>query len=130
MYIRFITGEIDDESQREAGVFGIAYRLRDSPDVPDSYRTRLRELIKWFDANLEEPDRFTTSKPPFYRKQSKAISWLKDTAKEHIAKLRQIVAILDSYGIHTEMIQTDRSGYIVYEDAHQIVAEPFSDADF
>jgi hypothetical protein len=130
MYIRFITGEIDEESQREAGVFGMAYRLRDSSYVPESSRTRLRELLRWFTANLEKPDRFTTSKPPYHRKQSKGISWLKDTAKEHIAKLRQIVAILDSYGIHTEMIQTDRPGYIVYEDAHQIVAEPFSDANF
>jgi hypothetical protein len=130
MYIRFITGEIDEKSQRETGVFGMAYRLRDSRDVPDSYRTRFRELLKWFNANLEKPDRFTTSKPPYYRKQSKAISWFKDSAKEHIAKLRQIVALLDSYGIHMEMIQTDRPGYIVYEDAHQIVAEPFSDADF
>jgi hypothetical protein len=28
------------------------------------------------------------------------------------------------------MLKTDRPGYVVYEDGFQIVAEPFSDADF
>ena len=130
MYIRFITGEIDEDSGREAGVFGIAHELRDSAQVTDSDRAKLHELLKWFAANLEEPSRFTTAKPPHYRKQARAISWFKDTAKDPIARLREMIAILDRHDIHIEMIQTDRPGYVVYEDVHQIVAEPFSDADF
>jgi hypothetical protein len=63
MYIPFITGEIDDTSNREAGVFQAAYRL-----------------------------------------------WRHDTLPDY-----------------EQAIQTDRPGYIVYEDAHQLVAEPFSD---
>jgi hypothetical protein len=38
----------------------------------------------WFHENLEKPTRFTTSKPPFYRKKSRAISWFKDSATEHL----------------------------------------------
>ena len=127
MYIRFITGEIDDTSNREAGVFQAAYRLWRHDTLPDYEQARVRELLDWFNANLDKPGRFTTSKPPYYRKKNRAISWFKDTATEHIAKLREIIIILDNHDIHTEMIQTDRPGYIVYEDAHQVVAEPFSD---
>jgi hypothetical protein len=128
MYIRFITAEIDPESLRAAGVLGAAYRLRDNGRVPDHEKAKLRELLKWFDTYLEEPSRFTNSKPPYNARKKKAISWFKDTATDHIAKLREILAILDSHNIHFEMIKTDRPGYIVYEDEHQVVAEPFSDS--
>jgi hypothetical protein len=130
IYVRFITGEIDSESLREAGVFQVAYHLRDKGHLPDHEKARLIELLKWFDNNLMEPTRFTKSKPPFNAKKKKAISWFKDTATEHIANLREIVAILDNHNVHSRMIKTGRPGYIVYEDSHQVVAEPFSDAKF
>jgi hypothetical protein len=84
--------------------------------------------LDWFKANLTIPDKFTNSNPPYYRKKRKAISWFKDTATEHIGKIRQIITILENHNIHAQMIQTDKPGYIVYEDGHQIVAEPFSDS--
>jgi hypothetical protein len=130
MYIRFITGEIHDNSSYELGVFQAAYRLRRTGHLPQYEETRLTELLDWFNANLKKPTRFTTSKPPYYRKQSRGISWFKDTATEHISKLREVVSILSQHDVHTELIQTDRPGYIVYEDNYQIVSEPFSDADF
>jgi hypothetical protein len=128
VYIRFITGEIHAESLREVGVFQAAYRLRDKGHLPDHEKTRLHDLLEWFDANLKEPSKFTNSKPPYYRKKKKAISWFKDTATEHVAKLREILAILDNHDVHFKMIKTDRPGYIVYEDELQVVAEPFSDS--
>jgi hypothetical protein len=76
---------------------------------------------------LEVPTRFTASKPPFYRKKNKAISWFKDTAHEHLARVRELVAILEHHGISVRMLKTNRVGYIVYEDEFQIVAEPFAD---
>lgn len=130
MYIRFITGEIHDDTAFELGVFQAAFRLRRNGSLPEHDDTRLAELLDWFSVNLKKPKRLTTSKPPYYRKQNRAISWFKDSATEHISKLREVVAILGQYDIHTEMIQTDRPGYIVYEDNYQVAAEPFSDSDF
>jgi hypothetical protein len=130
MYIRFITGEIHDDTSHELGVFQAAYRLRRNGRLHEYEETRLTELLDWFEANLTKPTRLTTSKPPHYRKQNRAISWFKDSATEHISKLRELVSILNQNEIHTEMIQTDRPGYIVYEDDYQIAAESFSDADF
>jgi hypothetical protein len=130
MYIRFITGEIHDDTSQELGVFQAASGLRRNARLHEYEETRLTELLDWFNANLTKPTRLTTSKPPYYRKQNRAISWFEDSAAEHISKLRELVSILNQNEIHTEMIQTDRPGYIVYEDEYQIAAESFSDADF
>ena len=111
-------------------MFQAAYQLWRSGTLPDYEQEKLQELLDWFNTNLEKPIRFTASKPPYYRKRNRAISWFKDTATEHIANLREIISLLDHHDVHTEMIQTDRPGYVVYQDAHQIVAEPFSDANF
>jgi hypothetical protein len=126
MFLRFVISEIDDESQRELGIFQAIDRLR-RRGVLSHYEEQQDDSIgKWFDKNLAKPTRFTASKPPFYRKKSKAISWFKDTAHEHIAHVRMLVAILQNHGISVRMLTTDRVGYVVYEDEHQIVAEPFA----
>lgn len=41
--------------------------------------------------------------------------------------MRSLQQILEAHGIRVEIIRTDRPGYIVYEDAYQIAAEPFQD---
>lgn len=38
---------------------------------------------------------------------------------------RELAAILEAHDIRTEMITTERPGYVVYEDTFQVVAEPF-----
>ncbi|MEN0041828.1 MAG: hypothetical protein AAF764_10945 [Pseudomonadota bacterium] len=38
-----------------------------------------------------------------------------------------MAAIVFEYGYPTTLIRTARPGFIVYEDEHQIVAEPFAD---
>lgn len=84
-------------------------------------------IVEWFGEHLKKPTRFTASKPPFYRKKNKAISWFKDSAHEHLARIRELIAILEHHGISVRMLKSNRVGYIVYEDEFQIVAEPFAD---
>jgi hypothetical protein len=38
-----------------------------------------------------------------------------------------MVHILEQHSIYVRMFKTDRPGYIVYRDEHQVVAEPFAD---
>jgi len=72
MFLRFVISEIDDESQRELGIFQAIDRLR-RRGVLSHYEEQQDDSIgKWFDKNLAKPPRFTASKPPFYRKKSKA----------------------------------------------------------
>lgn len=127
MYVRFVVPEIDEDSEQELGVFQAVYRLRDDGRLRSYEEEHLETVRHWFNDNLEKPVRFTASKPPYYRKNKKAISWFKDSAQEHISRVREMVAILENHGIAVQMLKTNRVGYIVYEDEFQIVAEPFSD---
>jgi hypothetical protein len=127
MYLRFTVNEIDDDYGRESGIFVVAYRLRNSVQLPGYQAEQLAEHLAWFESHLNSPSRFTTAKLPFYRKQSRAISWFKDTAGEHIARIRDIVRIVEDQGFLVTTLMTDRPGYVVYEDDQQIVAEPFAD---
>jgi hypothetical protein len=123
MYLRFVVPEIDEDSGRELGVFHAVRNLREEGKL-DPHEEDEHDLIRtWFNENLEKPTRFTASKPPYYRKKSKAISWFKD---EHLSRVRSLVAILQNHGVLVQTLTTDRVGYTVYEDAFQIVAEPFA----
>jgi hypothetical protein len=108
------------------GVFGAAYELRDGTVIAASDRSSLEDLLAWFRANLAVPPRFNRSKSKgYYRKRGTGISWLKPTADEHIAKMLALITILEKNGYQVFQITTDRPGYVVFEDDHQVVAEPF-----
>lgn len=127
MYLRFVVADIDEDSERDLGIFQAVATLR-SEDKLHSHEEEQHDLIReWFDDHLEKPTRFTASRPPFYRKKNRAISWFKDTAHEHLARVRGLVVILEHHCISVRMLKTNRVGYIVYEDEFQIVAEPFAD---
>jgi len=126
MYLRFVVAKIDQNSQQELGVIHAVGNLRDAGKL-FHYEEEQHDLIcDWFDKNLRKPTRFTNSKPPLYRKKNKAISWFKDSAHEHLDRIRSLVAILENHGVSVRMLKTDRVGYVVYEDNFQIVAEPFA----
>jgi protoheme ferro-lyase len=101
--------------------------LRDTGKLYPYEESHLDELRQWFNTHLEKPTRLTAAKPPYYRKKNRAISWFKDSAQEHIARIREIVAMLENHGIPVRTIKTKRVGYVVYEDEHLVVAEPFPD---
>jgi hypothetical protein len=127
MYLRFVVAEINRASERELGVFQAVYNLRDDGKLYSYEESHLDELRQWFDIHLKEPTRFTTASPSLCRKKNRAICWFKASAKEHITRIHEMVAILENHGITVQMIKTERVGYVVYEDEHQVVAEPFSD---
>src|SRR5271169_6748361 len=44
------------------------------------------------------------------------VRFVKESAAEHVKKLRDIVTILENHSITVRMITTDRPGYVVFED--------------
>jgi hypothetical protein len=120
-----VTSEIHADSHLEAGVFHAVHRLRDEGKLYKHEVVIIRETLDWFDKNLEEPDRFTKSKPPYYRKKQRAISWFKSSAREHLAMMRELIAVLENHEVPVRIIKTTRPGYVVYEDEFQVVSEPF-----
>jgi hypothetical protein len=92
MFVRFVVDELDVDSKQPLGVFQAIARLAGQGILALQEEQQKKEIGKWFDKNLAKPTRFTTSKPPHYRKQSKAISWFKDSAHAHISQVRLLVA--------------------------------------
>jgi hypothetical protein len=129
MFLRFVTTELHDESHQELGIFHAARYLRDSGSLSQAEEELLQEIRDWFNIHLEKPKRFTSAKPPYYRKRQNGISWFKDSAHRHIAKMREIAFLLKHHDVPVRMIKTSRPGYVVYEDEFQIVAIPFADSN-
>jgi hypothetical protein len=125
--VRFLTPEIHVESHLEAGVFQAAYRLMREGKLYEHEVALVRETLDWFNENLKKPNRFTKSKPPYYRKKQRAISWFKSSAKKHLSMMRELVAVLENHEVRVHIVRTTRPGYIVYEDEFQVVSEPFRD---
>jgi hypothetical protein len=110
----------------EDGVFSAAYELRDRTHAPIQDRELLESLLSWFKTNLAIPERFSRTKSKgYYRRNTAGVSWLKPSAREHIAKMRALVIILEKNGYLVSQITTTRPGYVVFQDEHQVVAEPF-----
>jgi hypothetical protein len=127
-FIRFVVARRNPESEVEDGPFTLAYELRHSAHIDATDGELLAEHLAWFERNLETPTRFnrTTSKG-FYRRKTRGIAWFKDTATEHLTRMHQIAAVLERYGHGVVCLSEPRVGYVVYEDAFHVVAEPFSD---
>jgi len=128
VFIRFSVRKRDRDSGVESGALRAAYGLRDDPSVPIGDREALAETLLWFETHLETPARFnrTTSKG-HYRRQTRGIAWFKDTANEHLAQMYALKVLLERYGHFVEVVKEPRVGYIVWEDAYQVIAEPFTD---
>ena len=118
----------DAVSGQRIGFFKSAYALRRDGLISENDSASLDELLDWFDANLDAPDRFSKSRRA--HADEKALSWFKPCARLHIAKSRELLALLRTYEIHSDMLTSSKPGVVVYEDDIQIAAIPFRDVEF
>jgi hypothetical protein len=125
VFIRFVVSELDRMSGRRQGLFQAAKRLKESENLELRDRAQLERLAAWFNENLEKPSRLAMSPRP--HRKAQAISWFRDSATAHIAKMREIEEVVGRYGAAVQFIKARRVGYVVYEDQFQIVACPFGD---
>lgn len=128
MFLRFVVEAVDEDSLVRQGVVQAAHGLKDDLAVLEADRQVLDRALRWLDDHLPLPTRFnrTTSKG-YYRRRTVGISWLKDTARDHLGRMRELSQVLERYGQHVSVLKDARPGYVVYEDEFQVVAEPFAD---
>jgi hypothetical protein len=125
MFVRFVIKELDRDSGRRQGLFQAAKALKESGVVTQADLDHLEDILNWFSWHLKKPSRLAVSRRPNAKEQ--AISWFRDSATQHIARMREYKEVLERYGLHVEMITAKRVGYIVYEDRFQVAAYPFKD---
>lgn len=123
MYIRFVIHKLDEDSGKRQGLFQALANLESRGRLRPHEQEHFDEVYEWFRHNLKKPRSFSRSSKPHAKKV--ALSWFKDSATEHIAKMRGLVQVLQAHRVEVEVLTTDRPGYVVYEDNFQVAAEPF-----
>jgi hypothetical protein len=127
-FIRFVLERQHPDSGVKAGLFAAAYGVRDATDTVAAQRERLAEHLAWFERHLPVPPRFNRSTSKGYaRRRTRGISWFRDSATEHLARMHALETILEAHGHAVLVVSETRVGYVVYEDTVQVVAEPFSE---
>jgi hypothetical protein len=96
MFIRFVVEDLDPDSGRRQGLFQAARSLRESGVLNGPDHERLESIRDWFNENLKRPTRLAVSARPHSKAQ--ALSWYRDTATQHIAKMREFQEVLERYG--------------------------------
>lgn len=125
MFIRFVIHKRDPDSGRRQGLFQALSDLEDDGILVGNEQDRYREIYDWFRKYLRKPRSFTRSSKPHAKKV--ALSWFKDTAIQHIDRMRELEQILEVHDVAVDVLHTERPGYVVYEDDFQVAAEPFVD---
>jgi hypothetical protein len=117
-----------EDSGFRDGFFRSAYQLQESNTMTLGDKEAMENALLWFDRNIKTPARFNRTKSKgWQRRNSQGLSWFRAEAADQISKAYQIVAILRKYGHEVKEVRTNRPGFVVYADAHQVVAEPFRD---
>jgi hypothetical protein len=126
-FVRFVVDALDEDSGHRLGVFNAVAALRDRGELSADELKVLAEVERWLDVHLPGPKRFTRKRNDSHRRP-RALSWFRDSAVEHIRRMRELCELLTARGVLVHTIVSDRPGYIVYEDDVQVVAEPFADS--
>jgi len=121
-FIRFVISHRHLEPAACNGTLRLAYRLRGASVATRADRSALAEALNWFEGNIGTPAR-----PRGYRRHTRGVSWFKDTAVDHLARMHEIRRVLERYGHQVEMLTEARVGEVVYEDEYQVVAKPVTD---
>ena len=124
MLIRFVSGEIDEDSHVSAGLFCAASKLIHEVALWDYEYYALREPMDWFNEHLEHPYSYRLEPAGL---AGRSLCWFRHTAKEHLRRAWEMAAILEDHDIYIRTIRTQRPGYILYEDEAQVLAFPYAD---
>lgn len=128
VYLRFVCFPAVERQRNRLGVFQAVTLAEEADDAPDWALRELRELDVWFTRELARPDFFVAGGDRYRNKWTRAdaqtgLSWFKPTATEHIARMHRLKRALEACGVHVEVLTTRDPGKVVWEDAHQVVAE-------
>lgn len=128
MFLRFVSGEVDAASHVSQGLFQAAYALRDAGDLEEHERLWFEEVVGWFESNLKAPKKVDLRGLPWYSKEhDRVVYWFRDTAHEHIQRMREVATMLSHHGVPNRLLRTPKPGRVVYSDKFQVAAIPHRD---
>jgi hypothetical protein len=122
--LRFVISDRDERTGQPMGLMTLAYRLLRSNSLTHAEDLQFREIVGWLESNLPIPARFAR-KRNMSHKHTHGVSWIRVSAIEVLTHLHALADLVRLQGYVIEILQTERPGYVVYEDQWQVVAEPF-----
>lgn len=121
-YIRFVCFQTVGRQRSRLGLFAAIHEAVESEHAESWAIVEARSQSSWFNANLALPESFSTGGHKGYGQPG--LSWFKPVATEHIRRMHALKMALEACGIHVEVLTTRDPGLIVWQDEHQVVAEP------
>ena len=122
-FLRFVVADRDTQTGFRRGLIHAAERIQWEFSAEEN--AWCEEIFAWFNKELKVPPRLSRSGKPHATKV--ALSWFRDSAETHIARMRELAAIVEMHDMPVATLKTVRPGFVVYEDAFQVAAEPFAD---
>ncbi|CAN5352545.1 hypothetical protein BH10PSE3_BH10PSE3_37710 [soil metagenome] len=120
VYVRFVCFQTIDGQRSRLGVFQAIDLARDSDQSEDWALAAINDLRQWFNTKLTVPPALAKG-----RGDTRALSWFKPEAVEHVRQMYLLKTALEACGVHVEVLTTKSPGNIAYEDDHQITAVPY-----
>ncbi len=120
MFIRFVSGAINEDSRVAAGLFCAVEQILSSGDLPRYEADAINALEDWFEVHLESPLKHLL-RHGFYEP---GVCWFKATAHEHLARAWELVGILERNDVLIWTIKSEWPGLVYYEDDAQVCAAP------
>jgi len=121
-YVRFVCFQNIGRQRSRLGLFKAIAEAVESDHAPSWAVVEARALSAWFNANLAIPKTFSAGGHKGYGQPG--LSWFKPVAKEHIRQMHRLKLALEACGIHVDVLTTRDPGLVVWQDEHQLVAEP------
>ena len=123
VFVRFVFFQLVDGHRSRLGLFQARDAAIDSPLAPDWALAQVRMTMDWFNDNLDAPTHYDSG--GFRRRATQpALCWFKAEAVEHIARMFELKTALEACGIHVDVLRTRDPGRVVFEDKHQVAAQP------
>lgn len=121
-YVRFVCFQTIGRQRSRLGLFAAIDEAIESEHAPGWAIAEAQGLSAWFDKRLTLPRTFSTGGHKGFGQPG--LSWFKPAAEAHIANMHRLKVALEECGIHVEVLTTRDPGLIVWQDEHEIVAEP------
>jgi len=122
VYVRFVCFQTVGSQRSRLGLFSALDDAVESDFAPGWAIKEARVLYDWFKANLAVPKQFSVGGHTGHGQPG--LSWFKPAATEHIQQLHRLKGALEELGLPVEVLTTRDPGLVVWQDKHQVVAEP------
>ena len=121
IYIRFVCFRLVEGQRQRLGVFQALDEAKDCDFAPAWALRQIDESYVWFRENLAVPSHFEKT---WGGQGRPGLSWFKPVAIEHIKQMHQLKLAVEECGLHVEILTTRDPGSVIWQDEHQLVADP------